>query len=133
MYFHRVYCKKEKDIGRLLTYKKRNTWTRVQTCLKRLPFDIMCQNVLHISSEKCYNQVNITLTQKTYYRYAALSLSIIYELYAFECIDLVPGNNKTMTLNKCFILSHFKMLTGNLNPFFEENILSWVNINKDIL
>ena len=54
---------------------------------------------------------------KIYYRYAALSLSIIYELYAFECIDLVPGNNKTMTLNKCFILSHFKMLTGNLNPF----------------
>ena len=30
---------------------------------------------------------------KKYYRYAALSLSIIYELYAFECIDLVPGNN----------------------------------------
>ena len=130
MYFHRVYCKKEKDIGRLLTYKKRNTWTRVQTCLKRLPFDIMCQNVLHISSEKCYNQVNITLTQKTYYRYAALSLSIIYELYAFECIDLVPGNNKTMTLNKWFI--SFQDVNGKSKSVSEENILSWVNINKDI-
>ena len=90
----------------------------------------MCQNVLHISSEKCYNQVNITLTQKTYYRYAALSLSIIYELYAFECIDLVPGNNKRMTLNKCFI--SFQDVNGKSKSVSEENILSWVNINKDI-